>query len=99
MGAVHKTIKIKENKDLDPGEITFDINEGKKNVLRLKANGDIYVWGRLADNDKQIVDGLRDWLKENGSYPKEQELTLSVVSKSEEYCEDCGKYLLICRCK
>lgn len=35
-------------------------------ILRLEPNGDIFVNGKLAENDKQIVDGLRNFLFDYG---------------------------------
>lgn len=31
-------------------------------ILRLNPNGDIYVNGKLIENDKEVVDGMRDFL-------------------------------------
>lgn len=42
-------------------EITFSING--IDVLLLKENGDIFVNGKLAETDKEVVNGLRDFLK------------------------------------
>jgi len=36
--------------------------EGRE-FLRCKANGDIFVQGRLTTNDQDTVDSLRDWLQ------------------------------------
>ena len=30
--------------------------------LRFESNGDIYVQGRLVENDKQVVEAVRAWL-------------------------------------
>ncbi len=38
----------------------------QKEILKLAPNGDIYVNGRLAENDKSVVDGLRRFLKVQG---------------------------------
>lgn len=48
----YKIIDIERN-----GSITLG-----NNTLRLEYNGDIYVNGRLAENDKEVVDKLRDFL-------------------------------------
>ena len=39
-----------------------EINE----ILKLCENGDIYVKGRLVENDKEVVDALREFLKSQG---------------------------------
>lgn len=46
------------------GDTIFFIN-GEKNehILRLCNNGDIFVKGRLAENDKEVVNALREFLK------------------------------------
>jgi hypothetical protein len=31
-------------------------------LIELKSNGDIYVKGKLIEKDKELVDGLREWL-------------------------------------
>ncbi|MGX5627348.1 hypothetical protein [Bacillus cereus] len=41
--------------------ITFPV--GGRDILVLKGNGDIYVKGKLVENDKEVVDGLREFLK------------------------------------
>jgi hypothetical protein len=35
-------------------------------ILKLCENGDIFVKGRLAENDKEVVDALRDFLRGQG---------------------------------
>lgn len=35
---------------------------GDKEIIRCEENGDIYVRGKLTENDKQVVDGLRELL-------------------------------------
>ncbi len=42
------------------GSICFRLN-GDCDVLRLDSNGDIYVKGRLVENDKAVVDAFREW--------------------------------------
>jgi len=46
----------------DSKDITFSTSG--KEVLSLKENGDIFVHGRLAENDKEVVDGMRQLLKQ-----------------------------------
>ncbi|HDR7790306.1 TPA: hypothetical protein QCY15_004858 [Bacillus paranthracis] len=36
---------------------------GGKEIISLKGNGDIYVKGKLVENDKEVVDGLREFLR------------------------------------
>lgn len=44
-------------------ENTIDFKIHGNEIMRLEANGDIYVHGKLVENDKQVVDGIREWLK------------------------------------
>ena len=37
-----------------------------REILKLCENGDIFVKGRLAENDKEVVDALRDFLRGQG---------------------------------
>lgn len=47
---------------MEPGEMVFS-GHGGKEFLRFKPNGDIYVRGKLVENDKEVVEGLRAFLK------------------------------------
>jgi hypothetical protein len=53
-------LKLIPKSDLEPNSILFSC-EGKE-MLKLCPNGDIFVHGRLADNDKEVVDALRKLL-------------------------------------
>ena len=44
--------------------ITFSGKNPNEPVLLLESNGDIYVHGRLVENDKEVVDGMRKFLRE-----------------------------------
>jgi hypothetical protein len=35
-------------------------------ILELKQNGDIFVKGKLIENDKEVVDALREFLQTQG---------------------------------
>jgi hypothetical protein len=50
-----------QESDFESNTICFS-NEGKE-MLKLCPNGDIFVHGRLADNDKEVVDALREFLR------------------------------------
>jgi hypothetical protein len=45
-----------------PTNIVFRVRDDEE-ILKLDANGDIYVRGELAENDKQVVDALREYLR------------------------------------
>ena len=46
--------------------IFFSQVDKSKEILKLCENGDIFVKGRLAENDKEVVDALREFLKGQG---------------------------------
>jgi cytidylate kinase len=43
-----------------------EIDKNRNEILKLCPNGDIFVKGRLAENDKQVVDALKEWLNSQG---------------------------------
>ena len=59
--------KLKTN-ELEDNTLIFTQNYGKDELLKFDNNGDIYVKGKLVENDKQVVDGLREFLKSQGLY-------------------------------
>jgi hypothetical protein len=51
------------NPDLEKNSIVFYVNnDGQNEILKLCANGDIFVKGRLVENDLEVVEGLRKFL-------------------------------------
>lgn len=51
------------NQNLPPPDIIFQGNSESEPILKLCANGDIYVHGRIVSNDIEVVTGLREFLK------------------------------------
>lgn len=49
---------------LTPQETNITFTVGGKDMLVLKENGDIFVKGRLVENDKEVVEGFKEWLKQ-----------------------------------
>lgn len=43
------------------GSITLNVGNGLE-IIRLCANGDIYVKGNLVENDKEVVQGFREFI-------------------------------------
>lgn len=43
------------------GDICFAVRDHEA-IIKLKANGDIYVKGKLIENDKELVQALREFL-------------------------------------
>ena len=56
----------KENRDTE--NIFLIINNNVK-LLEFKVNGDIYVKDKLIENDKEVIDAFREFLK-NQNYLK-----------------------------
>lgn len=47
---------------IPPEKQSVIFNVGGKEFIRLVGNGDIFVRGQLVENDKLLVQGLREWL-------------------------------------
>ena len=58
-------MEINDDEITEDTDIIFYSNDAEE-ILRLCDNGDIYVHGHLAENDKDVVDGLREFLKKSG---------------------------------
>lgn len=50
-------------KEQPSGKLTFNVNYEKDPIIKLCANGDIYVKGKLIENDLELVEGMREFLK------------------------------------
>lgn len=55
-------VELKNAESINPSNNVY-FYCGNKEMLRLEANGDIYVKGNLVENDKDVVEGLRDFLR------------------------------------
>jgi len=55
--------------------VVFLKNNGTKELLKLCENGDIFVNGKLVENDKEVVDGLREFLKGQQTFNKMEKQT------------------------
>ena len=55
--------------------VVFLKNNGIKELLKLCENGDIFVNGKLVENDKEVVDGLREFLKGQQTFNKMEKQT------------------------
>ncbi|HEF1898107.1 hypothetical protein ACTFSP_19410 [Bacillus cereus group sp. MYBK108-2] len=47
----------------DTSHDSIVLKVGEKEIVTLKSNGDIYVKGKLVENDKEVVDGMREFLR------------------------------------
>lgn len=43
---------------------SINFNCGGKEIISLRENGDIYVKGKLIENDKEVVEGFRQFLRQ-----------------------------------
>ena len=50
---------------LESNTITFTTSNSEP-ILELKGDGDIFVKGKLIENDKEVVDALREFLQTQG---------------------------------
>ncbi len=55
-------------KQLEPNTITFNLGKTEHPIILMKDNGDIYVKGKLVENDKEVVDAMREFLKYKGLF-------------------------------
>ncbi len=51
--------------DIPANLLQFNGNQGQE-ILKFMPNGDVFVYGRLAINDMEIVEGIRAFLKDSG---------------------------------
>jgi len=61
-----ETIETNDENVAEPAapdsRIAFVVNPNEPAVVEFLANGDIFVRGRLVENDKEVVEGFRDFL-------------------------------------
>ena len=61
-------LKLK-GKEFESNTIQFFTNGNNEiEIIKLCDNGDIFVKGKLIENDKEVVDAMREFLKTQG-YP------------------------------
>ena len=58
-------MEINDDEITEDTDLIFYSNDAEE-ILRLCDNGDIHVHGNLAENDKDVVEGLREFLKKAG---------------------------------
>ena len=56
-----------KNSDLEPNTISLNTENEKKPIIKFCANGDIFVKGKLVENDLEVVEGMREFLKKVNS--------------------------------
>ena len=55
------------SKEFESNTIHF-FTDGNNVIMKLCNNGDIFVKGKLIENDKEVVDAMRDFLKRQGYF-------------------------------
>lgn len=61
-----ENLQLVEFKDLEKNTIFLSKDKKGQEILKLCPNGDIFVKGRLAENDKEVVYALKEWLNSQG---------------------------------
>jgi hypothetical protein len=61
---ITNTVKLVSDKTHEANTIVFSNKNIDEPILKLCENGDIFVHGRLADTDMEVVNALRDFIKE-----------------------------------
>ena len=58
-----KNTLVLTNNDVPIQSNTITFTSATEPILELKGNGDIFVKGKLIENDIEVVDALREFLK------------------------------------
>jgi hypothetical protein len=66
MKTEEKVLVLKKAEDFQKDTVFFSMDKNRNEILKLCPNGDIFVKGRLAENDKQVVEALKEWLNSQG---------------------------------
>jgi hypothetical protein len=54
--------------DIDANTITFHTGDETEPIIKLCQNGDIFVKGKLVENDLEVVEGMRKFLENVKTY-------------------------------
>ena len=58
-------MKINRPKDLESSTITFNMTDTTE-IIKLHENGDIFIKGKMIENDKEVVNAMREFLIDSG---------------------------------
>jgi hypothetical protein len=53
--------------DMGPNTIIFHTGDGTEPMIKLCQNGDIFIKGKLVENDLEVVEGMREFLEKANS--------------------------------
>jgi hypothetical protein len=90
-GNIVFTVPVPANDDdasNKPADGLILANAPSREVLRLCPNGDIFVRGSLVENDRQVVDGLREFLLGAGVRAPAMKLFLVSVYAGRSYSKN-----------
>ena len=65
---MNKDEKILKGGDLESNTIRFNTTDTTE-IIKLCENGDILIKGKLIENDKEVVDAMREFLIDSGHFP------------------------------
>jgi len=53
--------------DIEPNTLIFHSGNETEPILKLCQNGDIFIKGKLVENDLEVVEGMREFLEKANS--------------------------------
>ena len=56
-----------KNSDFESNTISLNTENEKTPIIKFCENGDIFVKGKLVENDLEVVEGMREFLKKVNS--------------------------------
>ena len=71
MSKEENTFRLKGT-EVEPSTISFNISDTTE-IIKLCENGDIFIKGKLIENDKEVVDAMREFLIDSGHLNQNKE--------------------------
>ena len=65
------TVELKDG-DLESNTITFNMTDTTE-IIKLCKNGDIFIKGTIDENDKEVVDAMREFLIDSGHLKQKED--------------------------
>jgi hypothetical protein len=82
-----ENIKLTSSDATESNTIVFTEDKGITPILKLCQNGDIFVKGKLIENDKEVVDALREFLKFQGVVGQSEQFYCDGQENNNDRCE------------
>lgn len=77
-----------------PSDIIFKVGSNEiKEIIKLCANGDIFVKGRLIQSDEELVQGMKDFLAANYAETANLRRQVSIYEKALEAIKEIQEHL------